>query len=260
MALFTDAVVITLDDLLGYEATLVQVASTHGINVDTKISLATSAISDRLLLWLLSIGIQDPQHFTRRNLGLSTVVVSAAMRRWLTFSSLCGVFAEAYNLQLNTRFQGKLTEYQKLTGEASVTTFQAGIGIVYNPLPQPALPLVSVQSGSSAATGLFVQTTWINTEGQESALSPVNGVILPDDSSITVGMAEGSLGAPAAAIGWNVYVSVDEGAPTMQNVDGTLQIGSTWSLPATGIVSGFPAGDGQNPDYYIQMSKQILRG
>ena len=38
MALFTDADIVTLEDLLPFEGSLVQVASAHGINVDTKIS------------------------------------------------------------------------------------------------------------------------------------------------------------------------------------------------------------------------------
>jgi hypothetical protein len=259
MALFTDDSVITLDDLLGYEGTLVQTASSHGINVDTKISLATSAVSDRVLLWLLSMGMADPQHLYRRNLGLSTVVVLPALRRWLTFESLTRVFAEAYNLQLNTRFQGKLTEYQSETSAASETAFQSGIGIVYNPLPKPALPLVSVQTGNSPACAFFVQTTWVNALGAESALSPVNGVVVPDSSSISVGMAEGTMNTPPSAVGWNIYVGVDETQATMQNST-PLPVGATWDLPTSGIIAGMLPVDGQPPDYYIQTSKQILRG
>ena len=40
MALFTDSGVVTLDDLLQFEAPLVQVASSHGINVETKYGTA----------------------------------------------------------------------------------------------------------------------------------------------------------------------------------------------------------------------------
>ncbi len=40
MALFTDSDVVTLDDLLQFESTLVQVSTTHGIDVKTKIKLA----------------------------------------------------------------------------------------------------------------------------------------------------------------------------------------------------------------------------
>ena len=259
MALFTDAAVITLDDLSSYENTIVQVASSHDINVDTKILLATGSVSDRLLLWLLSLGMSDPQHLVRRRIGLSTVVVLPTLRRWLTFESLARVYGEAYNLQLNTRFQGKWTEYQKETSKAAEAAFHAGIGIVYNALPKPGMPLISVQTGNSPAAALFVQTTWIDSLGRESAASPVNGVILPAGSAISVAMAEGSVNTPSAALGWNVYIGVDQGAVTLQNSE-TLSVGSTWELPATGVIAGEAVTDGQQPDYYIGMSKQILRG
>jgi hypothetical protein len=259
MALFTDAGVVTFDDLLQYEGTLVQVASDHGINVETKIGLATIGISDRLLLWLLNIGASDPQFLTRRGIGLSTVVVTDPLRRWIVFESLSRVFAEAYNLQLNTRFQGKWTEYQQEAKSAADFAFQSGIGIVFNPLPEPALPLVSLQTGTSSAAALYVQTTWVDSKGAESAPSPVNGLVIPAGSSISVAMAEGSVDAPPAAVGWNVYIGVDQGGATRQTAT-PQQIGSTWQLPASGVTSGSLAGQGQMPNFFIRTSKQILRG
>jgi hypothetical protein len=259
MALFTDAGVVTLNDLLQYEGTLVQVASDHDINVDTKIQLAMSGIGDRLMLWLLNIGASDPQFVARRMLGLSTVVVTDPLRRWIVFESLSRIYGEAYNLQLNTRFQGKLTEYQQEARSAADYAFQSGIGIVFNALPEPAMPLVSVQTGTSSAAALYVQTTWVDVKGCESAPSAVNGLILVADSSITVAMAEGSANAPAAAIGWNVYVGVDQSSATRQTLT-PQQIGSTWQLPASGIISGNLAGNGQMPNFFIRTSKQILRG
>jgi len=259
MALFTDAGVVTINDLLQYEGTLVQVASDHDINVDTKIQLAMSGISDRVMLWLLNIGASDPQFLIRRLIGLSTVVVTDPLRRWIVFESLGRIYAEAYNLQLNTRFQGKWNEYQRESKSAADYAFQSGIGIVFNPLPEPALPLVSVQTGSSSAAGLYVQTTWVDIKGCESAASPVNGLILPAGSSISVAMAEGSVGAPAAAVGWNVYIGVDQSAATRQTT-APQQIGSTWQLPASGITSGSQVGPGQMPNFFVRTSKQILRG
>ncbi len=192
MALFTDAEVVTLDDLLQFETSLVQVASSHGINVETKISLAMSAISDKLLLWLLRVGASDPQWMNRRSLGLSTVVVTPTLRKWICFDSLSRFFAEAYNVQLNTRFQGKWTEYQAQANEAADMVFMSGVGIVYNALSKPALPLVSIQAGTSAAQSIFVQVAWVDAYGNESALSPVNGQILSGATSVVVGMEEGA--------------------------------------------------------------------
>jgi hypothetical protein len=258
MALFTDAGVITISDLLEYEGTLVQVASDHDINVDTKIELATSVIGDRLLLWLLNIGASDPQFLTRRVIGLSTLVVTDSLRRWLVFESLSRIFAEAYNLQLNTRFHGKWTEYQQAANSAADFAFQSGLAIVFNPLPEPALPLVSVEAGTSNAAALYVQTTWVDVNGGESAASPINGLILAAGSSITVAMAEGN-NAPVAAIGWNVYIAVDQGGASRQTTV-PQPIGSTWQLPASIVTSGSAPGSGQIANFFIRTSKQILRG
>ncbi len=259
MALFTDASVVTLDDLLEFESSLVQVASTHAINVDTKISLAFNGIADRVMLWLLRVGASDPQWLRRRVYGLSTVVVTPALKKWICFDALARFFAEAYNVQLNTRFQGKWTEYQQQASDASDIAFASGLGIVYTALPKPALPLVSVESGSLPAESVFIQTSWMDSRGDESALSPVNGLILSGASSLAVSMAEGALGAPETAMGWNVYVSTSDTGLTRQNGQ-PLPVGSVWQMPANGLIQGALPIDGQQPDYIIQLSRQIQRG
>lgn len=259
MALFTDADVITLDDLLEFETSLVQVASSHGINIDTKIALATNAISDRMMLWLLNIWTSDPQWLTRRTIGLSTVVVTPTLQRWLCFESLSRFFSEAYNVQLNTRFQGKWTEYQTAAQHAADLVFQSGLGIVYNPLPRPAMPLVAIEAGTISPQALYVQTSWIDNQGNESAPSPINGVILDGTNTIVVAMSEGALGAPSAAAGWCLYAGTTETDITRQNST-PLAIGSSWDLPATGLIEGTAVGNGQSPQFYIQLSRQILRG
>ncbi len=259
MALFTDTEIVTLDDLLQFETALVQVAASHGINVETKVNLSTAAISDKLMLWLLDVGASDPQFLNRRLLGLSTVVVTSSLHRWLCFDSLARFFAEAYNVQLNTRFQAKWTEYQNEADQAAQMFFMSGVGIVYNALPRPALPLASIQTGNSPAQAIFVQTSWVDGAGSEGALSPVNGLILAENSTIVVSMAEGVTSAPAAAVGWNVYVSSSETDLTRQNL-APLSIGATWPLPSTGISDGPDPVDGQKPQFYVRLSKQIRRG
>jgi hypothetical protein len=259
MALFTDAEIITLEDLLPYEASLVQVASSHGINVDTKITLATSVISEKLLLWLRDASVSDPQWVSRWVIGLSTVVVTPPLQRWLCYESLTRFFAEAYNVQLNTRFQGKWTEYQKAARYASDLTIQAGLGIVFKPLPKPQLPEVAVQQGGAPAESLFVQTSWVDSQGIESALSAVNGLVVGNQSGITVQMAEGALEAPPAAFGWNVYVGSNSNHITLQNGN-PLTIGSTWQLPVSGIEDGEVGGNGQLPNFIVPICRQIRRG
>ena len=259
MALFTDYVVTTIDDLMEFEVSLAQTAAAQGIDVDTKISLATSGISDKVMLWLLNVWRSDPQWQTRRQLGLSTVVVTPPLQRWLCFEALSRFFAEAYNAQLNTRYQGKWTEYKQEAKNAAEFYFQNGIGIVEQALPQPQTPLISVQAGNSPAQSIFVQTAWMDVSGEESALSVAGSTELLADSSIVVAMGEGALNAPAAAVGWNVYVGPVSQALTRQNA-GPLSIGSTWQLPASGLQVGAMPTNGQAPAFYVPLSKQIRRG
>ncbi|MBV9764788.1 MAG: hypothetical protein JOZ48_08080 [Acidobacteriaceae bacterium] len=259
MALFTDADIVTLNDLLTFESSLVQIASSHGIDVDTKINLSLSAISDRLMLWLISAGASDPQWLNRRLLGLSTVVVTPTLRRWLCLDSLSRFFAEAYNVQLNTRFQGKWTEYQQAASDASEMAFMSGIGIVYNPLPKPAMPVITSGVGSGTAQGMFVQTAWVDAHGDESAPSPVNGIILDGASNVRVAMAEGLLSTPSAAAGWNLYAGTVGDELTRQN-SAPLAIGETWQVPSSGLVNGPEPISGQQPNYYIALSKPLQRG
>jgi hypothetical protein len=258
MALFTDSDIVTLQDLLPFEASLVQIASSHGINVETKINLSIAAAGDKLLFWLLRAGMSDPQWVSRRLLGLSTVVVTPTLHRWLCFDALSRFYSEAYYVQLNTRFEGKWTEYQAAADEAFAMVANAGIGIVYNPLPQPLLPLASVQSGSLPAQALFIQTAWVDRNSNEGALSPINGLILAGANNVVVQMAEG-VNAPKNAIGWNIYASATGNDLTRQN-GAPLTIGSTWQLPTSGVISGPEAIGGQQPDYYVIDPKRIQRG
>lgn len=258
MALFTDSDIVTLQDLLQFEGSLVQIASSHGINVETKINLATSAAADKLLFWLLRAGMSDPQWVNRRLLGLSTVVVTPTLHRWLCFDSLARFYAEAYYVQLNTRFEGKWTEYQTAADKAIEMVLNAGVGIVYDPLPKPALPLASVQSGTLSAQALFIQTAWVDGTGNEGALSPVNGLVLAGANDVAVQMAEGA-NAPKAAAGWNIYASATGDALTRQN-GAPLVVGSTWQLPPSGLISGPDPIGGQSPNYYVVDPRRSQRG
>lgn len=258
MALFTDSDVVTLDDLLQYESSLVQVSTTHGIDVDTKISLAMNAINDKLMMWLLNNGAADPQLLQRRKLGLSTVVVTPPLYRWICFASLSRFFAEAYNVQLNTRFQEKWTEYRQQAQDAGDMVFMSGLGIVYNPLPRPEMPSIVIGTGTVLAQSFFFEMTWVNAQGCESAPSAVNGQLAPNFSSVTVMPAPQSV-APALAAGWNVYASTTDSNLLLQNAT-PIALGSSWQLPSAGIVSGAAPSGGQQPDFYIALGRRILRG
>ncbi len=259
MALLTDADIVTLDDLVQFENSLIQISSTHSIDVTTKINLAIGEISNTVVSWLLKVRASDPQWLTRRALGVSTVVVTPTLQQWLCFQSLSRFFAEAYNVQLNTRFQGKWTEYQQVASIAAEGVFMSGLGIVYDPLPRPGMPLTSIENGTTLPQALFFQTAWVDKFGNEGALSPVNGIVLQDASYVSIAMGNDALVPPPAATGWNVYASGTSSNLTRQNT-APLPITTTWQLPSTGLTSGAEPINGQEPNVYVMLSREIQRG
>jgi hypothetical protein len=121
------------------------------------------------------------------------------------------------------------------------------------------MPLLSIQTGNLPAQSILIQTAWVDATGNESALSIANGSVLPDNSTFAVAMAEGALGAPSTAAGWNVYVGSQSEDPTRQN-EAPLAIGSTWQLSNSGLQAGPNPIDGQPPALHVALSKQIRRG
>ena len=158
MPLFTDSGLIGISDLEAYESTLSKIASTHGINLDSKTAISIADIGDSLLARLMRAGSAGSPWFnpvgfnpvatgrynivsippqSRWYLNLTNVVVTSPLQRWLCYTVLSQVFAEAYNVQMNERFKNKWAEYSGRAQGAESLLYQLGIGVVWAPLPQP---------------------------------------------------------------------------------------------------------------------------
>jgi hypothetical protein len=87
----------------------------------------------------------------------------------------------------------------------------------------------------------------------------VNGQLLPTLSGVTVTPTPQTPQAPKAAVGWNVYVSTTDADFALQNAV-PLQLGTGWQLPIQGLVAGAPPSGGQQPDFYVALTRRILRG
>ncbi len=259
MALFTDSGIVGLDDLTQFESGLVQVSSTHGIDINTKIKLAIDEIGAEILLFLLRAGRSDHQWSSRAKLGLTNVVVTPALYKWICSDALAKTFAEAYNVQLNTRFQGKWTEYQKQADAASEIVFASGIGVVFDPLARPVMPTLQTSQGSLPAQSMFIQTAWTSILGEESAPSPINGVNLTGFTGLEVTMSEQPADNPKKVVGWSVYASNSQQGLTRQNVD-PIPLGSSWAVPPTGLITGVTSLGGQLPSYFVPANRRWLRG
>lgn len=258
MALFTDSDVVTLDDLLRFESSLISVSSTHGIDVETKIRLAFDEIGDKILLSLLQAGASQ-QWIGTTELNLSNVFVSSSLYRWLCFNSLARVYSEAYNVQLNTRFQGKWTEYQQQANQAANLVMASGIGVVVRPLPKPALPTIAVSQGTNNSSAIFVQASWIGSDNHESAPSPIAASVLGGASSVSVFLSESGTNVPLHAVSWNLYASTVQDGLTLQN-EAPLVLGTSWQMPASGLTNGRRPTAGQGPDLNVVFSKRLQRG
>ncbi len=137
MALLTDGNPNDTVALQVYETQILSVAVVETIDLVVKLGLATEEISEDVLDILLDhTRSVDPESTMRRMIGVADVVVSPQMKRWHALHTLEIVYRDAFNNQLNDRYQEKWTEYQMLVKNARQHTMSIGIGLVLNPIPR----------------------------------------------------------------------------------------------------------------------------
>jgi hypothetical protein len=196
---------------------------------------------------------------SRWYLTLGNVVMTPPLQRWLCYAVLSQVFAEAYNVQLNDRFKNKWQEYAGRAKAAESALYQLGIGVVWQPLPQPPEALVTIGAGNQPAGIITVQTAWFDANGNESVLSPLIPITLGASSSFTVAMGAAPGQPPIWAAGWNVYIGANGATASRQNAS-PIPSNGNWPLPGVGVVSGAAAVGGQAPDAYIIDPQRMQRG
>ena len=258
MALFTDGPACTIDDLMDEDSGLLATAEAVGINVTAKLRLAMGEVQSELHTWLLRsqpavtpvpTWIQPPR--------IDQVVVTPELARWERMQALAMVYRDAYFTQLVDRYQGKWEEYAKLTRDARDLFVANGIGLVADPMPKAALPVLGTAGTSSAQAGgmFYACVTWVNAAGQEGAASGAGSITVPAENLMTA-MATG---APPNAIGFNAYVGTELAMMTLQN-SAPLQAGDTFTFVPGTATSAQTAGTGQKPDYIKPLPRTILRG
>jgi len=252
MALLTDGNPNDTEGLRVFESAILDVARVEGIDLNAKLCLATEEISEDVLDGLLGHMATGGD---RRRIGVSDVVVSPQMKRWQALHTLAVVYRDAYNNQLNDRYLSKWDEYRELARGARERTYGFGIGLVAAPIPRAKTAVLGVGTGALAGGLYYAQVSWISASGQEGSVSGVTNFQTSDNSALTV-MAGN---VPAAAVGWNVYVGFTSSTVTLQN-SAPLGIGTTFTLPGSGVVSGRCPGDGQAPDMYVTGGRILRRG
>jgi len=239
MALFTDGGITTLEDLLGYESSLLETARTEGIDLAIKLALAEEELGIDLQRFLVQQGA--------RKLGLSHVVVTEALRKCHTFRALALSYRDAYNSQLNDRYLAKWKAWERRAEWAWEALVETGVGIVETPVARAMRPELSLTAAPAGAATYYVRVAWLNAAGQEGAPSEAAVVTTGEGEAVVVR----AVSPPEGATGWNVYAGYAHEEVMLQNA-GPIGIYDRWTLGGMNLISGRGPTDGQPPDYYVQ--------
>jgi hypothetical protein len=255
MALFNDGPISTAADLQRYENAVLNVASAEGIDLAAKILLAQQDVEAQVLLFLVRrSSLRDHSTVSRRSRGVSDVVVTDSIRKWHVHRTLALVYRDAYNNQLNDRYHGKWTEYEQLAKTSAQTYFQIGVGLVADPVPKPAPPILSSMAGTAGGGMFYVAVTWVSLSGQEGAPSDFAQLGTSNGQQLVASVSA----APQSVTSWNVYVGMSPATLNLQN-QGPLGTSSSWTMNS-GLTPGLPLPAGQLPTWFIVDQRVIERG
>jgi len=243
-------------DLTVYESSILDVAHTESIDLSVKLTLATEEVSEDVLDILLDhTRAFDPLSTVRRTIGVSDVVVTQQMKRWHALHTLEIVYRDAFNNQLNDRYQAKFEEYRLLSRSAREHTVRFGIGLALNPVPQAQVPLLSTVAGNAAGGTFYVAIAWVSALGQAGAPSLATAIATTTLQNVVVT----AVNPPAVATGFNVYAGTTEGSLTLQNST-PIPVGQTFTMPDSGLAAGTAEGSGQAADVYVTGGPTLRRG
>jgi hypothetical protein len=255
MALFCDGPISEPADLQRYENAILTVASAESIDLGAKIELAQEDLANEIQLFLL-------RRSSRRDyscgLGYSRdvkdVVVTSPLRQWHIHKTLSLIYRDAYNNQLNNRYQGKWAEYEQLAKTSEQTYFQIGVGLVVDPVPKAAAPVLSIVAGTGASGMFYVAATWVNGSGDEGTPSDIVQLATSNGQQLVV-----TVGAPPQNVtNWNAYVGVSPASLNLQN-QSPLGTSSIWTM-TSGLNPGTLLPSGQRPTWFVVDHRVIERG
>ncbi len=252
MALFTDGNVSTLENLSGEDTGILDLANTEGIDLSVKLALAQDELAIELGSWLARSRASSPCDGPPT---LQNIVITPPLRLWHTFYTLALVYRDAYYNQLNDRYLAKWNEYKEQMKWASGMLFQAGAGMVWDPIPAADAPALAAVSGTQPAATYFVAMAWLNARGEEGAAGAAASLSTASQHVIQVTPKN----IPSNAKAWNVYAGLGTESLTLQNA-APVDRAQVWVEPNTGLVAGRAPGSGQDPNSYRVLPRMLQRG
>ncbi len=108
----------------------------------------------------------------------------------------------------------------------------------------PSAPVLSRMSGGTlAAATLYAKITYVTASG-ETPPSAESSLAISANNLLRI--ASPVPPSPASAIGWNAYVSTSTGTEVLQNGATPIAMGTAWTEPSSGLVTGSAAPPGAN--------------
>lgn len=242
MSLFVDGPPATLEDLAAFDSSVLTVASTEGIDVTGKLELARTLLAVDLESLLFEEGVDR-------------VVVTTALKAFHIFRTLEYIYRDAYNSQLNDRYEGRWRQYESLRRDAWQRLLETGIGLVDQPLPKASAPEVSSVAGSGSAGSWYVRASWVSSRGEEGEGSDVTEWTGTTTSVLRVRAVQ----TPHHATGWNVYVGGAPEETTRQNTE-LLALNATWTQSMPVNAMGPRPTAGQPASYMRAVPRLLWRG
>jgi hypothetical protein len=240
--------------MAGLDSQLTSVASTEAIDVRRKVDLAYEEVGLDLNALLKRADMAERPMWAVVQPKLNDVVVTTALKLWHAYRTLELVYADAYNSQLNDRYQGKSDQFHEMAVSYRERLIDAGAGMASIPVPRAMTPALAAAPGSLPDDIYYATATWVNRVKEEGA-SGSPAAIATSSSSFSAQVGP----APANAVGWNMYVGADPDWMTLQN-SSPIELGLAWVQPVWISATGRKPGCGQAPNYVQALSRIIQRG
>ena len=255
MALFSDGPPSTIDDLTQQDSYLLSVVGVEGINLTNKLQLAYNEVGIGLTaIFGREASIYDPV-LGQAPLDLNHLSITGALQLWHTFKSLELVYRDAYFNQLSDRYQGKWKQFEQLANQYRSGFIDTGAGLVIDPLPMPAPPLIALEPASQAGGTAYLTVTFVNVEGEESSPAVSVEQVVPDGNVI---LAQAPAW-PSNATGWNLYGGIAPSAISLQSPV-PFVLGTVVQFVFPGSDGGHPPGTGQIANVTRDLPRRIMRG
>lgn len=238
MALLMDGGLSTLEDLRAQDSGVLDVAHVEGIDVTAKLALAEREIA-----------LEVERVLRQEQAGaVEQVLVTDAVRRWHVLLSLEMVYRDAYFSQLNDRYGGRWRAYESESRRAAQRVLDGGIPMTRHPLARPAGVTAMVTPGVAPESTYWVQATFVDGQGKESAPSVMQTVFAPDQHGLAARVSD----VPAGVSGWNLAIGLAPDAMKRQNAS-PLALDAEWTMGLSGL-SDYGAGPVENetPEYYVE--------